>query len=442
MITRSLFSGRKVLFTAILLGTTLSSAPLAAQQLLWSDEFDEGVAPNPEVWSYDLGASGWGNQELQEYTDDLENARIENGNLVITARETTPGTGTAAFSSARLRTQDKVMFKYGIIEARIKMPNIARGLWPAFWTLGSNFSEVGWPNCGELDILEMGWRDAVSDGNANRWVSSAAHWEDANRNAFYGRTYDPSLIESFDMYEDYHTFKMNWTPNTITTYLDDREIWTMDISAGGCNDCEELHQPHFMILNLAVGGTFTGLMTPGEITAPLPGEMMVDYVRIYDNGFTELSGPGVDADPSIIGPAHSGSWYNADQSGHGFSAEFGMSGDNPYAVIYWYIYDDAGDPIFFIGQGEPVDNRVEVTFYSPVGMVYGEFDPSKVPSPLDIAGTGVFEFSDRDNATFSYTPSQFSESTWGHTTPVENLPLTKLFGIDAEKSFPLPTPAD
>jgi beta-glucanase (GH16 family) len=442
MITHSPFSSRQILVAAILLGTTLTSAPLAAQQLLWSDEFDEGVAPNPEVWSYDLGANGWGNQELQEYTDDLENARVENGNLVITARETVPGTSAAAFSSARLRTQDKVMFKYGTIEARIKVPNIARGLWPAFWTLGNNFSEVGWPNCGELDILEMGWRDAVSDGNANRWVSSAAHWEDANRYAYFGRTYDPSLIESFDFYEDYHTFKMNWTPNTITTYLDDREIWTMDISPGSCNDCEELHQPHFMIINLAVGGTFTGLMTPGEITAPLPGEMMVDYVRIYDNGFTELSGPGVDADPSIIGPAHSGSWYNSDQSGHGFSAEFGMSGDKPYAVIYWYIYDDAGDPIFFIGQGEPVDNRVEVTFYSPVGMVYGEFDPSAVPNPLDVAGTGVFEFSDRDNATFSYTPSQFSESTWGHTTPVENLPLTKLFGIDAEKSFPLPTPTE
>ena len=442
MHTHSLFSGRRTLVTAILLGASLSSAPLAAQQLLWSDEFDDGVAPNPEVWSYDLGANGWGNQELQEYTDDLENARIENGNLIISARETTPGTSAAAFSSARLRTQDKVMFKYGMIEARIKVPNIARGLWPAFWTLGNNFSEVGWPNCGELDILEMGWKDAVSDGNANRWLSSAAHWEVANGYAFYGRTYDPTLIESFDMYEDYHTFKMNWTPNTITTYLDDREIWTMDISAGSCSDCEELHQPHFMILNLAVGGTFTGLLTPEQITAPLPGEMMIDYVRIYDNGFTELSGPGVDADPSIIGPAHSGSWYNPGQSGHGFSAEFGMNGDDPYAVIYWYIYDDAGDPIFFIGQGEPVDNRVEVTFYSPVGMVYGEFDPNTVPNPLDIAGTGVFEFSDRDNATFSYTPSQFSESTWGHTTPVENLPLIKLFGIDAEKSFPLPTPTE
>jgi len=148
---------------------------------------------------------------------------------------------------------------------------------------------------------------------------------------------------------------------------------------------------------------------------------------LYDN--VKLDRPG-------IGPAHSGSWYNPQQSGHGFSVEFSTISGAPYAVIYWYIYDDQGNPMFFIGQGDDIQgDRAEITFYSPYGMKYGEFDPATVPSPLDVAGTGVFVFSDRDNATFSYTPTEFAATKWGHTTPIVDLPLVKLFGIPAEKYF-------
>ncbi len=415
--------------------TSVCAAPADAQ-LLWSDEFDDGVAPDPQHWSYDLGANGWGNQELQEYTDDLGNARIANGNLVITAKATAEGTSPAPFSSARLRTDGKVEFKYGTIEARIRVPDLARGLWPAFWTLGGNFSEVGWPFCGELDILEMGWRDAVRDGVVNRWLSSAAHWESSGQYAFFGRTYSPELVEPNDLTASYHLFSMNWTPNTITTFLDGNEIWTMDISAANCTDCEEFHQPHFMILNLAVGGTFTGQLTESQITAPLPAEMHVDYVRIYDNGFTELSGTGIEPDPSIIGPAHSGSWFPPSQSGHGFSMEFGQTSSGaPLAVVYWYIYDDQGNPMFMVGTGTPEDDRVTITFESPVGMIFGEFDPDSVIR--EVGGTGEIVFTDRDNAAFSYSPSNFTANNWGHGAIVD-LPLIKLFGIDAAKSFSEP----
>lgn len=157
------------------------------------------------------------------------------------------------------------------------------------------------------------------------------------------------------------------------------------------------------------------------------GQSWATAAAMYDNVTLAAGG---------IGPGHSGSWYNQSQDGHGFSMEFGFSNGVPTAVIYWYIYDDAGDPIFMVGIGTVEGNRVDVTFYSPVGMVYGEFDPDSVPDPLDIGGTGVFEFSDSENATFSYTPSEFSETTWGHTTPVENLPLTKFFAIPAETVFP------
>ncbi len=146
---------------------------------------------------------------------------------------------------------------------------------------------------------------------------------------------------------------------------------------------------------------------------------------LYDN---------IEVDLMEIGPAHSGSFYNEDQSGHGFSIEFGQLADGtPLGVVYWYTYDDQGNPIFMIGNGTPEGNRLEITFLSPNGMVYGVFDPNTVERPD--GGTAVFEFSGRDNATFSYTPSDFSDTTWGHTTPIVDLPLVKLFGIPADKNF-------
>jgi len=170
-----------------------------------------------------------------------------------------------------------------------------------------------------------------------------------------------------------------------------------------------------------------------QITAPLPAEMRVDYVRIYDNGHTELSGSALDGTPPAIGPAHSGSWYQPEQSGHGFSLEFGQQFDGtPLAVAYWYTYDVAGNPIFLIGTGQPEANRVTIDFVSPVGMAYGVFDPGSVVR--EPGGTGVFEFADRDTATFSYTPSDFTAATWGHTA-IDALPLIKLFGIPAPPAY-------
>lgn len=405
----------------------------ARAQVLWSDEFDSGTQPDSTIWSYDLGASGWGNQELQEYTDSIDNARVESGDLVITVREKVTGSAVTGFTSARLRTQDKLMFRYGTIEARIKMPDLRDGLWPAFWTLGNNFSQVGWPACGELDILEMGWRDAINAGLANRWVGTAAHWEFQGTHALYGRTYSAQLAEPAGLNGEYHVFSMDWTPDSLTTYLDGKQLWTMDIGLDSCIDCEELHEPHFVILNVAVGGTFTGRLSQGQITAPLPAEMRVDYVRIYDNGHTELSGSGLTNEPPAIGPAHSGSWYQPEQDGHGFSLEFGEQlNGTPLAVAYWYTYDDAGNPIFMVGTGVPEANRVTIDFVSPVGMVYGEFDPASVVR--EDGGTGVFEFADRDSGSFSYTPSDFTVAAWGHTA-IEDLPLVKLFGVPAPDNF-------
>ena len=143
---------------------------------------------------------------------------------------------------------------------------------------------------------------------------------------------------------------------------------------------------------------------------------------LYDN---------VMLDTLDIGPAHSGSFYNAGQSGHGFSIEFGYLPDgSPFGIVYWYTYDDLGNPIFMLGNGVPDGQTLEITLFSPTGLQYGVWQR---PTEND-GGTAVFNFSDRDNATFSYTPSTFTETEWGHT-PITDLPLTKLFGIPADKYF-------
>lgn len=203
------------------------------------------------------------------------------------------GSDVVGFTSARIRTQDKLMVKYGRIEARIKVPGLDRGLWPAFWTLGNSFSRVGWPDCGEIDIMEMGSYESILNNRTNRQVGSTAHWENLGGHAYYGQ----SLVANEDLNEDFHLFTLNWTPSLLTAYLDGQKVWEMDITPGSCTDCTEFHEPHFIILNMAVGGTYTQMRAIGSITAPLPAEMRVDYVRVYDNGFTEISGPASELAP-------------------------------------------------------------------------------------------------------------------------------------------------
>ena len=408
-----------------LLALASSTGVLAQDTLLWSDEFDTGDVPNPEVWSYDLGRgdSGWGNRELQDYTDAAENAFIENGHLVIRALE--QDTGAASFTSARIRTQDKVLFKYGTIEARVRVPDLGDGLWPAFWTLGNNFSQVGWPACGELDILEMGHTSAIRDDVVNQRVGSAAHWENNDNYATYGLFYDaPERLDG-----DFHVYRLEWTPDFVRTYVDGNRVWEMAIDPTSCTDCTEFHEPHFMIINLAVGGNYTGILTESGITAPLPAEMQVDYVRIYDNGFTEVSGPG--ATPPAIGPAHSGSWYDRDEDGHGFSIEVGNAPDgSPKAVVYWYTYDTAGAPLFLVGEGVPEGTRLDVDFVSPIGMEWGVFERPAGDWPD--GGTGTFEFGGEDIGLFNYQPSEFTTSTWGHDA--HSMDIVKLFGIPVRET--------
>jgi beta-glucanase (GH16 family) len=268
---------------AVVIGLGWGVAFASGQTLIWSDEFNDATIDH-STWTYNVGGSGFGNGELQYYTARPENARIENGSLVIEARRETYS-GGKAFTSSRLTSHGRFAFTYGTLEARIKLPDVDNGLWPAFWLLGNNIGQLNWPACGELDIMEVGRRDGFLAGVVNRRVVSNAFWDFNGNQADFGGFIDAAV----DLYQDYHLFRMDWTPTAIRTYLDGTNIWTIDISNPGLASVEEFHEPMFIIANLAVGGwNFIEITDPAQITAPFPGKMYVDYIRLYDNGDTEL----------------------------------------------------------------------------------------------------------------------------------------------------------
>jgi beta-glucanase (GH16 family) len=271
---------------------TAAIATAGCQNILWSDEFINGVV-DTSIWNYDEGRgnNGWGNFELQSYSSSQ--ARVQNGKLVITVEEDTATSGgSRTFSSARMNTKDKLEVLYGTIEARIKFPvSLGNGLWPAFWTLGGNIREVSWPACGEIDILEMGSEQSQIENAVNNRVTSAVHWENADQRA----SLSESFVSSTPLTDgQFHLFRLEWTSTGITTYVDDNVVLEFNISPDMCTDCGEYRQPHFLVLNLAVGGTFPGILDETGVTAPLPAKMEVDYVRVCDNGETKLSGSAVE----------------------------------------------------------------------------------------------------------------------------------------------------
>lgn len=272
----------RVMCTAMFV-LAFGGATANGQTLVWSDEFD-GPAIDRSTWTFNTGGSGFGNGELQYYTARPENVYIDSGSLVIEARRENY-LGDKAFTSSRLVSNGRFAFKYGTVEARIKLPNVEYGLWPAFWMMGINYGAIDWPNAGEVDIMEFGRKDAYQAGVVNRRALCAAHWELND-----GHVYDDGYIDwPTVLYDDYHRFKMEWTPTIMRMYVDDVPYWSLDISDPVGDDLEEFHAPMFLLTNVAVGGwNFIEITDPGQITATFPARMYIDYIRLYDNGDTEL----------------------------------------------------------------------------------------------------------------------------------------------------------
>lgn len=226
--------------------------------LVWSDEFNSSPLDSKN-WVFETGGGGWGNNELENYTNREDNATIENGNLEIIAKNETFESNN--YTSARIKTFGLQYWTYGKIEARIKIP-VGQGIWPAFWVMGENITDVGWPKCGEIDIMEH-----INNENLNH---GTMHWDNNGQTADYGRpvTCDESK---------YHTYTLQWDKNSLKWLLDDNKYWEGSI-ADNVNSTEEFHKPFFILLNMAVGGNWPG--NPDNTTT-FPDTMFVDYVRVY-----------------------------------------------------------------------------------------------------------------------------------------------------------------
>jgi len=247
--------------------TASSSSAEPAAQYLWNDEFD-GESIDLNKWTFDIGtgASGWGNNEWEYYTDRKENAYVKDGVLHIRAqKEDYEG---QKYTSARMLTKGKFAFKYGTVEARIALPT-GKGIWPAFWMLGENFDTVGWPACGEIDIIE-----AVNTENK---IYGTNHWANGAEYATYGNNTGNYRDQKFELdITQFHTYKFTWDEKYIRMFVDDFMYHEILIENNE-GDTEEFHKPFFFLLNVAVAGNWPGFEVDDS---QFPNEMLVDYIRV------------------------------------------------------------------------------------------------------------------------------------------------------------------
>ncbi|MFA9391588.1 MAG: family 16 glycosylhydrolase [Prolixibacteraceae bacterium] len=253
MNTIKLFTILRIVLVPVILMLIPLFVSAQEYKLVWSDEFTDGMSKD---WSYDIGGSGWGNNELQYYTNS--NTSVSDGILKITVKK--ENRGTNKYTSSRIKTKGAKAWKYGRIEARIKLAKV-QGNFPAFWMLGASFNGSNWPYCGEIDIMEQINKDDILHANV--------HYDD-NGHRSNNKSINCKVSE-------FHVYAIDWDENSIRFLLDGDEYHKVNI-ANGIDGTDEYHKEHFILLNYAMGGDWPGFVVD---ESALPASMEVDYVRVY-----------------------------------------------------------------------------------------------------------------------------------------------------------------
>lgn len=295
--------------------TATDEVYVEVREIIWEDNFN---TLNTQVWTPVTGdgcnesaGCGFGNQELESYNPNnlsIEAIGDEPGNNALVIQAKKEVSGTRQFTSGKLTTQDKIGVRYGLIEFRVKVPDLNNGLWPALWLLGANQPTVGWPKCGEIDVMEMGHsateraRQGYSSASVNNFVGSNLIWYSSeacsgtNTNCAasiaYDTYYDQPYVSATGLNDRFVIYRVYWSDKTIRFTVEDNgkevDLYTNPFPIG-VNEAA-YKQPFYLLMNLAVGGTFTDAALPAQVTAPFPAKMLVDYVRVVKwNGKGEVT---------------------------------------------------------------------------------------------------------------------------------------------------------
>ena len=283
----------KKIYTLWVLCTLALVVSAQEYQLVWNEDFTDGALDNA-VWNIEVNGDGGGNNELQYYVEKGVSVGVEpmTGKQCLILTATKEDYQGKKCTSGRVNSKNKMTYTFGRIEARIKFPQTANGLWPAFWQMGNNYDQVGWPKCGETDIIELGHQNAFSKGTQDRYFNGAMHvgrrWD-----AVWSDAQDATWAYSVE--DTFHIVTMIWTPTSVDMYMDkdahpeNEAYFHADLEPNEDADYNRqlvFGKPNFIIANVAVGGNFPGLFDINKITALAngPRSMYIDWIRIYQRG--------------------------------------------------------------------------------------------------------------------------------------------------------------
>ncbi|HVZ81237.1 MAG TPA: malectin domain-containing carbohydrate-binding protein [bacterium] len=387
--TRLSFGPFLALILLFLLSVPAAWAVPGGWTVSWSDEFNQvdNSSPNGATWGYDTGCSGWGNAEWENYTNSNQNSYVASdaactdGKCLIVKAINTGG-GSCGYTSARLLTSGKKTFQYGWIEARMKLP-YGQGIWPALWMLGTNIGSVGWPTCGEIDIMEnIG--NAADQGNSHGTIHGPGYSGGAGISSTY------TLPGGAKFKDGYHTFAVNWQVNQLDFYVDDILYATRTPASIPAGTTWVYNQPFFLLLNLAVGGGWPGYP---DGTTVFPQEYRVDYIRVYQQGTPVPTATPTNTPTPIVASTwrvNAGGSNYTDGAGNLWVADTQYSGGTAAVPVASAINGTTDDTLY---QSERYGNPFTYTFHVPAGSYQVTLKFAETYSGITAAGQRVFNVS-------------------------------------------------